>query len=403
MVKPLRALRVYGEGARLIREQGVLMVYRKWVQRPAGVEAGELVVVEDPRGEVLGCGLYDDHGPVAIRMVSTGYCDYSTVEELVLDRLEKAYRLRERLGLAGPDKGFRLVHADGDQLPGLIVDVYGELVVYQSSSRVWDVHAKTLVEAIVKVTGCKSVYEKSTQRTRLEIGLEPREGLRYGNRPHTVIVEGEVKLVVDPRRGQKTGLFLDQRDNRLFLARLVEDGWRVLDLFSYTGGFGLHALAHGAREVVFVECDEKALEMLRENLELNQLDKSRVRVIAGDVWQAVRRLRGHKERFDAVVVDPPAFIPSEKDREKGSRAYRHIYSHALNLLSRRGGLLFLSSCSAFLSVDEFRRIVAEVLSRAEYTVAGGVRGMPPDHPARPSAPYLDYLKSVFVLVHSPPR
>ncbi len=401
MTEPLPSVVAWGEGARLLREQGVLMVYSKWV-RPLrrGLEAGQLVVVEDEEGRLLGCALYDTVGPVALRVVELGRCSYGTVGELLRDRLRSALEARRAAGLLeGEAPAYRLVHSDGDMLPGLIVDVYDGLAVVQSSSAAWDRHLGELAEALEEVVGVEAVYEKSTQRTRRDIGLEPREGpLRGRPRLPVVVEEAGVRFLVDPRRGQKTGFFLDQRLNRIDFGRMA--GGRVLDLFAYTGGFGIHALVNGAEEAVFVEEDREAVEMLRENLRLNRVE-DRARIVAENAWSYIRRALGRRERFDSVAADPPAFIPHPGARERGLRGYRRLYRDAARLAAR-GALLFLSSCSTHLARDEFTRVVAEALmeaGRGNYTPLGGVRGMPPDHPVRPGAPHLEYLKALFLRLH----
>ncbi len=396
--EPLPSVVVAGEGARLVKNRGVLMVYRKWlVDAPPGLEPGQLVVVEDEDGSLLGCGLYDTVGPVALRLLDLWGCSGGSVEELLRLRLEEALAARRRVGLASPGSAYRLVHSDGDMLPGLIVDVYNDLAVYQSSSIVWDVHGSLVARLVAEVTGVEAVYEKSTQRTRRDIGLEPREGLRLGSKARTVVEEAGARFIVDPRRGQKTGLFLDQRLNRIDFGRLAEG--RVLDLFAYTGGFGIHALLNGASEAVFVEEDEEAVELLRENLKLNRVE-DRARVVVDNVWRFLSRATQRGRRYDSVAVDPPAFIPHPAARERGLRGYRRLYSQAARLVEE-GGLLFLSSCSTHLSRDEFTSLVAEALAQAarRHTPLGSVRGNPPDHPARPGAPHLEYLKAVFLLVH----
>lgn len=395
MSEPLPSVRVRGEGFHRLVDDGVLMIYRKWVEAPRGLEPGRLVVVESPRGEVVGCAFYDTVGPVALRVVEVGSCSFSDVGEAVRSLLERAYSVRRRIGyVEGEAAAYRLVHSDGDYMPGLIVDVYNDIAVIQSSSIVWDANMSLLVETVSEVTGVGTVYEKSTQRTRRDIGLPPREGHRKGSRVRTVVREGEAKFIVDVRLGQKTGFFLDQRLNRLEFGRLAEG--TVLDLFSYTGGFGIHALVMGAEKAVFVEEDEKALKILRENLELNRV-ASRAVVVAKNVWDF---LRGEKERYNSIAVDPPAFIPDPKAKERGMMAYERLYTKAAQLADS-GALLFLSSCSTHLTRSEFAEIVARSLVRAgrSYTSLGSIRGLPPDHPARPSAPHLDYLKSIFILVH----
>ena len=393
--EPLPSIVVGGEGARLVKSRGVLMVYRKWVvEKPPGLEPGSLVVVEDEDGDLLGCGLYDTVGPVALRLLDLWGCSGGSVEELLRLRLEQAYEARRRAGLAGPGMGYRLVHSDGDMLPGLIVDVYNDLAVYQSSSIVWDIHGGLVARLVAEVAGVEAVYEKSTQRTRRDIGLEPREGLRLGSKTSTTVEEGPARFIVDPRRGQKTGLFLDQRLNRLDFGRLAEG--RVLDLFAYTGGFGIHALLNGAREAYFVEEDEKAVELLKENLKLNRVE-GRARILVENAWRFLTRARQRGWRYDSAAVDPPAFIPHQGAYERGRRAYHRLYASAARLVEP-GGLLFLSSCSTHLTRDDFTGLVAEAMAsaRRRYTPLGSVRGMPPDHPARPGAPHLEYLKALML-------
>jgi 23S rRNA (cytosine1962-C5)-methyltransferase len=386
---------VEGTGARLVAE-GASLVYRKWVRAPRGLEPASLVVVESPRGEILGCALYDTVGPVALRMIWHGSCPFSTPSEAVSELIRRAYEYRKLLGFeASNGSGFRLVHSDGDMLPGLIIDVYDDTAVVQSSSIVWDRLMEDVVNSLVEHAGVKHVYEKSTQRTRKDIGLEPRERVLYGNPGRPVINEGSAKFIVDVRRGQKTGFFLDQRENRIMLERLVSEGDVVLDLFSYTGGFGIHALLAGAKRVVFVDEDADALRLLRENLRLNGLPEERVEIIEANVWSVLKRYNARGEKFDVVVVDPPAFIQSLEHKDKGIQAYERLYSSAARLAER---ILFLSSCSAFLSRGEFRTIVGKALARANrvYRFIGSVRGMPPDHPSRLHAEHLEYLKAIYV-------
>jgi 23S rRNA (cytosine1962-C5)-methyltransferase len=396
-IEPLRVVRVVGEGARLVSQKGALMVYRKWVKAPADVRRAELVVVEDSRGGVLGCGFYDDMGPVALRLIELNGCSFSDAREAVYALIERSLVLRKRLGLVGAESAYRLVHSDGDYLPGLIVDVYSDLAVIQLSSIVWDKLRNIIVEALVDVVGAKHVYEKSVQRTRLDIGLKPYEKLLYGNHTFAYIREGEARFYVDARIGQKTGFFLDQRLNRIEFGKMA--GGVVLDLFSYTGGFGIHALLGGAEKAVFVEEDEKAIKILRRNLELNKVSNKAI-VVNENVWRVLRRLQEKGEAFDSVSVDPPAFIPHPEAYERGLQAYKKLYSLSARLVSSEG-IIVLSSCSAHLPRDRFRDVVSAAFQTAKrnYTPIGDIRSMPPDHPVRPSAPHLAYLKALFAIVY----
>ena len=392
MARPLHSVVVVGEGARVVREGGGI-VYRKWVRAPKGLEPGELVVVEDSRGNVLGCALYDTVGPVALRVVWHGDCKFESPEDVVREVLIRAYRYRRMLGFdIGRRQGFRLVHSDGDLAPGLIIDVYDDMSVIQSSSIVWDVYLGLITRILVKDLGVNHVYEKSTQRTRRDIGLEPRQRLLYGTQYAKIIEEGSARFYVDARRGQKTGFFLDQRENRLQLENLVEKGDTVLDLFSYTGGFGIHALLAGANRAVFVDEDPDALEMLKKNLELNGIDVRRVQIVNENVWSFLGRDRAE---YDIVIVDPPAFIQSREQYEKGLQAYRRLYRASGQRAKR---LIFYSSCSTFLKREDFLSMLGYALALREYRLLGGIRGQPADHPIRPNASHLEYLKAAFVLL-----
>jgi 23S rRNA (cytosine1962-C5)-methyltransferase len=396
--EPLPSVVVTGEGARAARG-GALMVYRKWVKPVGGrIEAGQLVVAEDEEGRILGCGLYDTVGPVALRMLQLGRCKYASVEEAISSLIERAYKLRRRLGYAtDPESGYRLVNSDGDYMPGLIVDVYAELAVVQSSSVVWDKHMKAVVDALSDIVGVTSVYEKSTQRTRRDIGLEPREKLWLGEKTTAIIREGDAVFFVDARHGQKTGFFLDQRENRLDFSSYSQGD--VLDLFAYTGGFGIQALVSGnAERATFVEEDDKALKILQKNLELNKVTE-KAKVKKGNVWEVLSKIVSRREKFASVVVDPPAFIPEPKAKHRGMQAYEKLYANALRTAGR-DSIVFVSSCSAHLERKEFASIVSRAASRAgvEFSALGGMKGVPPDHATRPAALHLDYLKALFLHV-----
>ncbi len=391
---PLEAVTVYGQGARLVRE-GAGIVYRKWVDAPRGLRPGELVVVESGTGEILGCALYDTVGPVALRVIWYHTCPFREPREAIETLIERAMRVREKMGFrVGERLGFRLVHSDGDMMPGLIIDAYDDLAVLQSSSIVWDTHLEAIVSALTRL-GFRHVYEKSTQRTRRDIGLEPRERLLYGSETRRVIEEGAAKFIVDVREGQKTGFFLDQRRNRIDIEKYAKSASRVLDLFSYTGGFGIHALLAGAKKVVFVDEDERALRLLRENLRLNNIGDDRAEILNRNVWEVLRRVK--RSEYDVVVADPPAFIPSPEHKERGLTGYQRLFTRVLYAASHTA---FISSCSTFLTRQEFLGVIGRAAARSEkvYRLLGDVRGVPEDHPYRIHAEHLNYLKAAFIAV-----
>lgn len=385
---------VFGEGAKRLRE-GALLLFNKWVRGVRGEpKPGDLVSVYDGGGGFLGCGLYETVGPVAVRLLSHREFHGSRFD-LFIELFEKALRRRKIIGYL--DTGFyRLINSDGDFIPGLIVDVYNDIVVIQSSSQAIDEALKDIVEALVEIYGEDiTVYEKSDQKSRSDIGLMFRRRFLKGSKEETVIHEGNSKFIVNIVYGQKTGFFLDQRENRLFLEKLVEPGAKVLDLFSYTGGFGIHASNAGAGEVFFVESDKKAVEVLRRNLKLNSISK--YKVYSADVWDVLPKIVG--EKFDIIIADPPAFIPSKEHYSRGSKAYFRLFSYVAKM-AKEGSVVFLSSCSYFLETSDFLKLANRAFrsQNMDHILLGTVRGAAADHVFNIESQYLDYLKSIFLEV-----
>ncbi len=350
-------------------------------------EVGELVEIEFEGSKL--CGMWDDTGPVRLRLLLFHECP-SSAREAFEELIETSYRVRELNGAANWD-AYRLVNGDGDMLSGLIVDVYKDVAVVQSSSKAIDVHLKEIAEIVKKVTGVSSVYEKSVQRVRRKVGLEPREGFLIGNVKEVVVDEEGVKLYVNVTL-QKTGLYLDQRENRVLFGQLAFG--KVLDLFSYTGGFGLHALANGATRVKFVDEDPEALRILRVNLRLNSVSEEKVEVVQSDVWSFLRK---DEEKFDSMSVDPPAFIPSKEYFEMGLRDYLKVYTESLKRLEV-GGLGAFSSCSQPLTREKFLEAIGKASKYSKSRVRiFKVSGASRDHVISPHVPYLEYLKTAFLV------
>ncbi len=367
--------------------EGGPVIYSKWVKGKA--EVGEMVEVYS-EGELVGCGIYDQTGPVRIRIMEFDKCP-KEVKDLWEQRILEALEARYENGSAYWD-AFRLLAGDGDLTSGLIVDVYGDVAVLQSSSLAVDKYLKTIAELLVKLVGVKNVINKSVQRVRLKVGLEPREEAIIGKAEERIIDEEGVKFKVDFRL-QKTGLYLDQRENRVFFRSLVRGG-SFLDAFSYTGGFGLHALFAGAREVTFVDEDEEALRILKENLRINGFN-GKVEVVKSDIWPFLRNL---KRRYDYASFDPPAFIPSKEYMDVGMRDYMRLYTFAFKVIEV-GGVLSLSSCSYFFNRELFLRTIAKAsrFAKRNYKIFA-LRGASRDHVLRGGVDYLEYLKNAFLHV-----
>lgn len=386
----MHVARVAGEGLRKLA-RGTAVVYRKWVSPEEPLKPGDLVEARAPNGDPVACALWEPVGPVALRVVSHGPCEWRDPREAIVYRLESSFHTRRVYGL---DKvgSFRLVNSDGDLLSGLIVDVYSDVAVLQSSSAAIDVHLNFIARELKRLVGVEHVYNKSIQRSRRDIGLEPVAGWLLGRKEKMVIEEGNAKFVVDVVKGQKTGFFLDQRPNRLELYKLSIEGGKVLDVFAYTGAFGIHAYLAGAKEVIFLEEDPVAVEILRENLELNNVRN--YKIVAGSIWDYMDAIP--VAGFDLVVVDPPAFIQDKDQLERGMRAYSAVYRWASRRV-KEGGIIYLSSCSYFLTRDLFLGVVNYALSREgwDYSIMGSLRGAGPDHVFR-GEEYLDYLKGAFI-------
>ncbi len=392
---PAGSLTIRGEGVERIR-RGELNIYLKWMTGvDSAVEPGDVVKVKDPSGEFLAWGFYEGIGAVAVRVLSTER-DERPGPDLLEERLERAAALRRRLKTGD---FMRLVHSEADCLPGLIVDVYGDVGVVSSTSVGMDARLSEVADVLARKFDLRAVFCRNDGRTRREVGLPTWRSRIWGEGGSRVrIHEGPLEFEVDVMRGQKTGFFIDQRDNRMEVEEISPEGGEVLDLYSYTGGFALHALAGGARRAVAVDESEYAVEGCLVNSELNGL-AGRVSAVRSRVRDYVEAASRRGERFDLVVLDPPALVPSRDRVKSGERTYLAANSAAMGLV-RSGGIMFTSSCSRFVTPERLRRIVISAAERAgrEIRFLGGVRGASPDHPVDPRHPWTEYLKGFLLYV-----
>ena len=341
-----------------------------------------------PDKRFLATGFYNPATSIACRVVSR-----QRLEELPASfwqaRLRAALQRRERMGVRQP--ALRLVHGEADGLPGLIVDRYGDVLVLQSHILGIDACLTTIVEALAACFSPAAIYEKSMSPARAIEGLAPRQGLLVGRHvpePHRISEHGLVHLFSIPH-GQKTGLFLDQRDNRLRL-RPMSRGGRVLNLFAYTGGFALNALAGGAEHVINVDASRPALDFARQAVLENGFDPRRVAYVTSDAFAF---LAACKEQFELIVVDPPAFIKRRKDYKRGFSAYVRLNRMAMERLAP-GGRLFTFSCSSLLSYDGFisaLRLAAGQCGKTFFLISRHQAAA--DHPARLAFPEGVHLKA----------
>jgi 23S rRNA (cytosine1962-C5)-methyltransferase len=358
-------------------------VYRSDVGdvRAAG---GDVVRVIDTRGRGLGHALYSDRSEIALRHLtrSEGPVD----EGFWRGRLRDAIRYRQSLSIDAT--AYRLVHGEADRLPSFVVDRYGDYLVVQALSQGIDRLLPELTGLLVELTSPAGILARNDPRVRLLEGLERRVDLLHGTVPDAIEVrEGHVVHAVDPYRGQKTGLFLDQRENRVAAAQYAAG--RLLDAFSYNGGFAL-ALAPRCHEVLAIDISEDAVARIRLNAERNGLANIQARAM--NVFDELRELERRGERFDTIVLDPPAFAKSKAAVSKALSGYKEINLRALKLLSQ-GGFLVTCSCSYNVSEAAFADAIASAAVDAHADVAVVEKRMQGrDHPVLMTVPETYYLK-----------
>jgi 23S rRNA (cytosine1962-C5)-methyltransferase len=353
---------------------------------------GEAVAVTGHDGAFLAWAGYCANSQIRARVWSFDAKD--TIDEAFL-RARLAASIERRRGLAGSDAA-RIVHAESDGLPGLVVDRFGDTLVVQILSAGAERWRAFWGPALVELTGAKSVYERSDVEVRTLEGLKPQSGPLVGSVGASVrINENGIAYDVDVIHGQKTGFYLDQRDNRALAASLARDA-EVLNAFCYTGGFSLAALKGGARRVASIDTSEEALETGRRNVEINGFDADRAEWIAADVFAHLRKLRDQGRKYGLIVLDPPKFAPTEKHVANAARAYKDINLWAMKLLAP-GGHLLTFSCSGAVGPDLFQKIVAG--SAADARVDLQIRrhlGASLDHPVSIHFPEGEYLKGLWL-------
>jgi 23S rRNA (cytosine1962-C5)-methyltransferase len=373
-------------------------VFSGAIQHTSGnVGPGETIAVRSATGRFLAYAAASPHSQIRAR----AWCfdEREAVDAAFMQAmLERAVTFRSRI-LAADTDACRLVHGECDGLPGLVVDRYGDTAVMQCSSAGADYWRDAYADALIGSGACRRVYERSDTESRKLEGLPPRTGALRGDEPPDAIAirEGPARFLVDVRGGQKTGFFIDQRDNRARVRECAR-GSEVLDVFSYTGGFVVAALAGGAARATAIDSSAEALERARSNVEASGLDARRVEWQRADAFACLRQLHGEGRRFDLVVLDPPKFAPTERHVARAARAYKDINLWAFRLL-RSGGTLFTFSCSGAIDVALFQSIVAGAALDAGVMGRIVMRlGAAPDHPIALNFPEGEYLKGLAVNV-----
>lgn len=362
---------------------------------PENLEEGDIVEVRSSDGTPLGVGHYQI-GSIAVRMLSDEIIEIN--REYYFNRLNNALRLRKALGLLRDDNNaFRLVHGEGDFLPGLIVDVYGQTAVVQAHSVGMHYARDIIAECLVSLPGAslKNVYYKSETTLPYKASLDPQNDYIIGSYDTDITVENGLKFRVDWLKGQKTGFFVDQRDNRSLLRHFAR-GRRVLNMFCYTGGFSVYALSGGAALVHSVDSSAKAVSLTRDNVRLNFGDDAPHEAFAEDAFKYLAEMKDGA--YDLVVLDPPAFAKHRGAIKNALRGYQKLNARAMEKMPE-GSILFTFSCSQAVSKEQFRLAVFSAAAQ----VGRRVRILhqltqPADHPINIYHPEGEYLKGLILYI-----
>jgi 23S rRNA (cytosine1962-C5)-methyltransferase len=359
--------------------------------------AGETVEIRSAEGKPIALAAWSPRSQIRARVWSF---DVSMEIDATFfrSRLERAIAFRSELPAAKHCNALRLVHGESDGLPGLVVDRYDDVLVAQVLSAGAERWRDVIFDQLAELSGCEALFERSDSEVRKLEGLAARTGFARGNAnaARCPITEYGLHFRVDVAQGQKTGFFLDQRDNRQRV-RALAAGRRVLDGFAYTGGFSIAALAGGARRVTAVESSAAALDVARENLAANTFDTSRAEFVQADVFSHLRSMRDRGDTFDLIVLDPPKFAPTAAQAKNAARAYKDVNLLAFKLLVP-GGLLATFSCSGGIGMDLFQSIVAGAALDAGADAKILERfGAAADHPVALEFPEGEYLKGLLLV------
>lgn len=378
-----------------------LLRFHPWVfsgaiaHLPEGLEEGETVRVEASDGRPLGVGHYEI-GSIAVRMLDSS--ERMIDSDFYAERLSQAWELRRKLGLIRPDNStFRLVHGEGDFLPGCVIDIYGNTAVLQAHSPGMHFARDIIARELTRLpdAGIRNVYYKSETTLPFKARLDPVNDYIIGGFDTNIAVENGLKFNIDWLKGQKTGFFVDQRDNRSLLQK-YSHGAKVLNMFCYTGGFSVYAMRGGAQLVHSVDSSAKAITLTDANIELNFPGDERHKSYAEDAFKFLGRME--KGTYDLIVLDPPAFAKHRSAIRNAMIGYRRLNAAAFEKIAP-GGILFTFSCSQAISKEQFRLAVftAAAMSGRRVRILHQLT-QPADHPVNIYHPEGEYLKGLVLYV-----
>jgi 23S rRNA (cytosine1962-C5)-methyltransferase len=358
--------------------------------------SGETIDILANNGMFLAKGAFSPNSQIISRVWT--WNENETVDgDFFFKRIKRAIEIRRKLIDPSEITALRLVHGESDGIPGLILDQYNDFYVIQILTTGTEYWREVIIDVINTLTKANVIYERSDSDIRQLEGLDSRIGIIFGQLPEqpVIITEYGLKYYVDVVNGHKTGFYIDQRENRRVVRNLTH-GFKVLDCFSYTGGFAINALAGEALSVVLVETSDNMVKMAYKNIELNGFDMSSTQFFTQDVFYMLRKFRDMGEEFDFVILDPPKFAPTGAQAERAARGYKDINMLALKLL-RPGGYLVTFSCSGGINEDLFQKIVAgAALDAGIDALILNRLHQGPDHPVALNFPEGAYLKGFIV-------
>ena len=348
------------------------------------IKSGEICSVYSFDNKFIGKGFFNSNSKIMVRLLTRE--DIEIDEAFFKNKIQQAYDYRIDIGLSD---NFRMIFSEADDLSGLIVDKYGDYLSIQILSLGMEVIKDMIIKLLVEVTKCKGIYERSDVSIRKKEGLEEFKGIVYGDfNPLVMIEENGIKMYVDLENGQKTGYFLDQKYNRANLCNYVKNKV-VLDCFSHTGGFALHAAKYGAKEIVAVDISEKAVNDISNNAKLNGFEN--IKALQADVFEYLRK-EENINKFDCIVLDPPAFTKSKETINKAYKGYKDINLQAMKII-KKGGFLFTFSCSEHMKPSLFLEMLEDAKKDSKRQIRLiDFRIQAPDHPTLLSSDEGLYLK-----------
>ena len=379
--------------------QGHPWVYSGAVAKAADVEAGEIVDILDFKSRFVARGYYNPKSTIAIRILTRDN-NCSINRDFLNKTIAKSIQARRQNPELSTINAIRMVHGENDGLPGLIVDDYAGFLVVQFHTYGAEMMRENVINSLAEIVKPKGIYERSDVGTRRADGLKDRPtGHLFGEEPPELIEidEGGTRLLVDVRRGQKTGFFLDQRNNRILLQQYVAQR-SVFDCFGYTGGFSAHALTGGARDVITADISLNTSTLTRQNLNINANCAQNYRQIITDLFPMLEQLSERGPKFDVVVLDPPALVRRSRDVKHAMGVYTKLNRNAMKLVKDQG-LLLTASCSTRISYEDFFQIVRRAAAGARVNCRIlACNPHAPDHPINPAFPEGRYLKTIFAQI-----